>query len=212
MAGMHPEQLHVQYLGTTKYTISFQLEEIASAVNTAEADYNKFKIEKDEIGRRRQWISATRTAVQGMRAPAVRAREEEEQKKKARSKPQAKSAAEVAAEQMENNAYHKENNNFIGSEHDRQKMMLKSQDDDLDDLAQSVKRIGEIGITIGNELTEQGQMLQEMDEQVDGVTSRLGAAQRKMKLVIEKAGICGQMGIILALVGVIIILIYFAFM
>ena len=54
-------------------------------------------------------------------------------------------------------------------------------------------------------------MLGELEEDVDGVSSRMAAAQRKMKQVLDKAGIMGQIGIILALVGIIILLVWLAF-
>jgi len=90
-------------------------------------------------------------------------------------------------------------------------------------LSESVARLGQVGRTIGEELDTQvsgtcsvpcrlctharhdcaiqGKMLDELEEDVDGTTTRLGAAQKKLVQVIKRSGMGGQM----AIVGVLVV-------
>ena len=75
----------------------------------------------------------------------------------------------------------------------------------------SIQRIGQVGLTIGEELETQGKMLEELEEDVEGTNSRLAAAQRKMNAVLKKAGAKGQMAIIAVLTVLLVILFVIAF-
>lgn len=86
----------------------------------------------------------------------------------------------------------------------------RRQDEDLDDLSQSVARLGNVGLTIGEELDAQGKMLDELEEDVDGTTTRLAAAQRKLTQVIKKSGMGGQIAIIVCLVITLVVLMVIA--
>ena len=77
----------------------------------------------------------------------------------------------------------------------------RQQDQDLDELSESVARLGQVGRTIGEELDTQGKLLDELEEDVDGTTTRLGAAQKKLVQVIKRSGMGGQM----AIVGVLLV-------
>ncbi|MCL7035926.1 hypothetical protein MKW94_017005, partial [Papaver nudicaule] len=48
-----------------------------------------------------------------------------------------------------------DNDDFISSESDRQMLLIKQQDEELDELSASVQRIGGVGLTIHEELTGQ---------------------------------------------------------
>ena len=87
--------------------------------------------------------------------------------------------------------------------------MRRRQDEDLEQLSESVARIGNMGKTIGNELSEQDQLLTGLEEDVDGTMSRLTAATKKLEQVIKKSGLRGQIAIIacllMALIGLTVI-------
>lgn len=57
----------------------------------------------------------------------------------------------------------------------------------------------------------QGGMLDELDEDVEGTSARLAAAQKRINHVLAKAGMKGQMCIILFLIVVLAVLIIVAF-
>ena len=88
--------------------------------------------------------------------------------------------------------------------------LCRRQDEDLDELSESVARLGNVGLTIGEELDAQGKMLEELEEDVDGTTTRLAAAQRKLTQVIKKSGMGGQIAIIICLIITLVVLMVIA--
>ena len=53
-------------------------------------------------------------------------------------------------------------------------------------------------------------MLEELEEDVDGTTTRLAAAQRKLTQVIKKSGMGGQIAIIICLIITLVVLMVIA--
>ena len=89
--------------------------------------------------------------------------------------------------------------------------LCRRQDEDLDQLGNQVQRIGHMGLQINEELTSQNDLIEQLDEDVEGTSSRLAAAQKKMNSVLKKAGLKGQIMIIVFLLVLLIILILIAF-
>ena len=57
----------------------------------------------------------------------------------------------------------------------------------------------------------QGTMLDELDDDIDGTATRLQAAQKRMNHVLKKAGMKGQLCLILGLTALLAILVVVAF-
>ena len=94
---------------------------------------------------------------------------------------------------------------------DHQQLLVRRQDEDLDDISASISRIGQVGLTIGDELASQSKMLEDLEEDVDGVNARLAAAERKMREVLKKVGLRGQICVIIFLTIILFILFAIAF-
>lgn len=90
-------------------------------------------------------------------------------------------------------------------------MICRQQDDDLDHLGEHVIRIGQMGRQIGEELGQQSTLIDELDADMDGTSNRLAAAQKKMTHVLKKAGLRGQLCIILVLIVLLVVLLLVAF-
>ena len=103
------------------------------------------------------------------------------------------------------------NNRFVGSEMERQALITRQQDHQLDEIEMAVGRIGQMGRTIGEELESQQRILNALDEDMDTTQTRLKATIKKINDIIRKSGGCSQLCVILVLLGVIIILGYFLF-
>ena len=91
------------------------------------------------------------------------------------------------------------------------KTAVARQDAQLDDLGAAVSRIGEVGLAIHGELHAQGEMLDALSEDVDTTSARLAAAQAKVQTVLAKAGVRGQLMIIVGLVVALVVLSLIAF-
>ena len=86
----------------------------------------------------------------------------------------------------------------------------RQQDTELDELGQHVQRIGQVGLQIHDELEAQGTMLDDLHEDVEGTQTRLQQAQKKMAHVLKKAGLRGQLCIIVFLIVLLVILLAIA--
>jgi hypothetical protein len=64
-------------------------------------------------------------------------------------------------------------------------VVCRQQDAHLEDIEAAVTRLGRVGLTIHEELASQGQMLDELEEDVDTTHSRLRATQKKVWQVPE---------------------------
>ena len=73
-------------------------------------------------------------------------------------------------------------------------------------MGDQIQRIGHIGLQIHDELQGQEVLLNELDQDVESTQSRLAAAQKKMTLVLQKAGLRGQICILVFLIVVLILL------
>ncbi|GIL81704.1 hypothetical protein Vretimale_1343 [Volvox reticuliferus] len=104
------------------------------------------------------------------------------------------------------------NDKFLSGQYETQQLMLKRQDQDLEDIEQAVIRIGRQGREIGNELVAQDILLNELEQDVDTTQSRLKAAQKKMQELIRKSGSNTQLVLIVVLIVILVILAVFAFM
>ena len=87
----------------------------------------------------------------------------------------------------------------------------RKQDAELDELGHAVVRIGEVGLAIHDELHSQTAALDALADDVDATGSRLAAAQRKVAVVLQKAGLKAQLAIAGALLVLLVILTLIAF-
>lgn len=99
----------------------------------------------------------------------------------------------------------------IANESDRQELLLREQDEGLDDLSASLTHVGHVGVSIHEELSLQGQLMEKFSEDTDGTASRLDVVQKKLATVMKMAGWKGQVFMIVFLVVLLVILIFLVF-
>mmetsp|Transcript_36480 Transcript_36480/g.94777 ORF Transcript_36480/g.94777 Transcript_36480/m.94777 type:complete len:95 (+) Transcript_36480:716-1000(+) len=87
-----------------------------------------------------------------------------------------------------------------------QQELLRSQDDQLDGLSQTVRRLGEIGLTISEELKTQDRIIEDINEGVEQTSTRLETVTRKVQKLLKNQG-KGRLCCVLWLVVALIILV-----
>ena len=182
-------------------SVKWQLEELDRATQMAERDFVRFKVDANELASRKRWTQVSKDAVEAMRGNAQRVLDGAN-----RGGGQNGTGFGIAGDQR------RANDEYLDDQHAQQQSMLRSQDVDLEDISTSIQRIGQVGLTIGEELATQGKMLEDLEQDVEGTNSRLAAAQRKMNQVFKKAGTKGQMIMSAVLTAILIILFLIAFM
>ncbi|AQL08971.1 Syntaxin-61 [Zea mays] len=89
---------------------------------------------------------------------------------------------------------------------------MRQQDEELDELSESVQRIGGVGLTIHEELSGQERILNDLSLEMETTSNRLDFVQKRVAMVIKKAGIKGQIMLIVFLIVLFIILFVLVFL
>lgn len=91
--------------------------------------------------------------------------------------------------------------------HEHHAQVLQEQDDQLDQLGESISRQHQMSIQIGDELEGQIALLDDVDAHVDRHTTRLDGARRRLDKIRRKAGDNWSLMTIIGLIIVLVILI-----
>ncbi|XP_050368076.1 syntaxin-61 isoform X1 [Argentina anserina] len=191
--------------------IEWQVEELDKAISVAAVDTKRFGIDEAELEKRRRWTSNARAQVSSVKR-AVKAGKESTGTSAAGMRRELMRLADSQETERSNQYAAHHNDDFITSESDRQLLLIKQQDEELDELSASVERIGGVGLTIHEELLAQDKIVEELGMEMDSTSNRLDFVQKKVATVMKKAGIKGQMMMILFLVVLFIILFVLVFL
>eukprot|EP00250_Pteridium_aquilinum_P007200 c16973_g1_i1 orf=317-1087(-) len=186
-------------------SIDWQVDELDKAIAVAERDPGRYGLNNTEIAQRKRWTGLTRNQISAM-------------KKSVQETQSNGSATRVEMMRMPMNPLSQKVNNapsndedFYASESDKQALLMKEQDQDLDELSASVERLGGVGLTIHDELISQDRIIDDLGHEMDNTANRLDFVQRKVAHVIKKAGAKGQIMMIVFLVILLLVLILLVF-
>ncbi|WRX26233.1 Target SNARE coiled-coil homology domain - like 10 [Theobroma cacao] len=204
------EQVHLtKELLANCESIEWQVDELDKTISVAARDPSWYGIDEVELEKRRRWTSTARTQVGNIKKAVVAGKEN------------GNTAIAMRRELMRlpnshqpdrSNQYSAEDNDdYIASESDRQMLLIKQQDEELDELSASVERIGGVGLTIHEELLAQEKIVDELGTEMDSTTNRLDFVQKKVAMVMKKASAKGQIMMILFLLVLFIILFILVF-
>ncbi|CAO2826064.1 unnamed protein product [Amaranthus hypochondriacus] len=189
-------------------SIEWQVDELDRAVSVAAKDPAYYGIDEVELEKRRRWTRTARDQVSNVKKKITTGKELSYHD----------SHLELMRLPMEHphqtersNQYGHHNDDFISSESDRQQLLLKQQDEDLDELSVSVKTIGSLGLSIHDELLAQEKIIDDLGVEMDSTSNRLDFLQKKVGIVMKKAGAKGQLMMILFLVVLFIVLFILVF-
>ncbi|OEL24465.1 Syntaxin-61 [Dichanthelium oligosanthes] len=184
---------------TSCESIEWQVDELEKTISVASRDPAYYGLDEVELSRRRNWTSSARNQV-----GTVRRAVEKGKSNSATSKYQDTSRTNLYSSQ--------DNDDFISSESDRQQLLMRQQDEELDELSESVQRIGGVGLTIHEELSGQERILNDLSLEMETTSNRLNFVQKRVAMVMKKAGIKGQIMLIAFLVVLFIILFVLVFL
>lgn len=178
----------------------WQVDELSRAVDVSEKDPSRFRLDAKEVRKRREWVeNAKQKLIKVKReldtdAPASGAR---------RGAPTGTFALD--------DDYDGGGAVDYDAEEANQQLLMKEQDDELEDISTSLQRIGQYGLQIGEELQNQEYMLNELDEDMNTTQARLNAVQKKMAQVFKKARSNSQLCMIVFLTILLMVLISLVF-
>ncbi|XP_066313318.1 syntaxin-61-like [Miscanthus floridulus] len=194
------EYVHLtKELLTSCESIEWQVDELEKTISVASRDPAYYGLDEVELSRRRNWTGSARKQVGTV--------------KRAIEKGKSNAATSKYLETSRTNHYSAlDNDDFISSESDRQLLLMRQQDEELDELSESVQRIGGVGLTIHEELSGQERILNDLSLEMETTSNRLDFVQKRVAMVMKKAGIKGQIMLIAFLVVLFIILFVLVFL
>ncbi|XP_062208169.1 syntaxin-61-like [Phragmites australis] len=197
------EYVHLtKELLTSSESIEWQVDELEKTISVASRDPAYYGLDEVELSRRRKWTGAARNQV-GIVRRAV---------EKGKNNSAISTHQDLTGTSRTNFYSGQDNDDFIASESDRQLLLMRQQDEELDELSASVERIGGVGLTIHEELSGQERVLNDLSLEMETTSNRLDFVQKKVAMVMKKAGIKGQIMLIVFLVVVFIILFVLVFL
>ncbi|KAK9668773.1 hypothetical protein RND81_13G085800 [Saponaria officinalis] len=189
-------------------SIEEQVDELDKAISVAARDPSYFGLDAAELERRRKWTRTARDQVGSVKKKVSGGKglNYHDSHRELLKLPTEKSHQTEMSSQ-----YGQHNDDFISSESDRQMLLIKQQDEDLDELCDSVQRIGHLGLNIHEELLAQDKIIEDLGTEMDSASNRLDFLQKKVEIVMKKAGAKGQIMMIVFLLVLFIILFVLVF-
>ena len=183
-------------------SLLWQLNELDRATEAAERDPNRFRVSREELERRKAWTSQTRE-----RLNVLKGRVENMMMNSSNSLNSEQNRVKSVLDQNRNTI----DDYMLSDERATQDQLFANQDEQLEDLSHHIRTIGNVGKTIGEELEQQGRMLEDLEEETEGVRARMQAANQMMIHVFKKAGVRAQLCTVFALTIILVLLFMVAF-
>ncbi|KAI5660840.1 hypothetical protein M9H77_20163 [Catharanthus roseus] len=194
-------------------SIEWQVDELGKTIDVAARDPSWYGINEAELERRRRWTSNARNQVRNVKKAVVSGKEANGLSTSSADGMRRELMRLASPHQTEgSNQYPtQDNDDLISSESDRQLLLIKQQDEELDELSASVERIGGVSLTIHEELLAQEKIIDDLGNEMESTSNRLDFVQKKVGMIMKKAGAKGQIMMILFLLVLFIVLFVLVF-
>ncbi|XP_020246580.1 syntaxin-61-like [Asparagus officinalis] len=196
-------------------SIAWQVDELNKTITVAAQDPAFYGLDEIELEKRRKWTATARNQVNTVRKATESGKENGSSVGYGLSgmrQDLMRLPNDYALQSgISNHRVANDNDDFISSESDRQQLLIRQQDEELDELSASVQRIGGVGLTIHEELSGQDRILGDLSIEMETASNRLDFVQKKVAMVMKKASAKGQLMMIVFLVVLFIILFILVF-
>uniref|UniRef100_A0A803N224 t-SNARE coiled-coil homology domain-containing protein n=1 Tax=Chenopodium quinoa TaxID=63459 RepID=A0A803N224_CHEQI len=155
-------------------SIEWQVDELDKAVSVAAKDPAHYGIDQGELEKRRRWTRTARDQVGSVKKKVSSGKELSYHDSHLELM---RLPVEHPHQTERSNHYGHHNDDYISSESDRQMLLIKQQDEELDELSASVQRIGSVGLSIHDELLAQEKIIDDLGVEMDSTSNRLDFLQ-----------------------------------
>ncbi|XP_025829626.1 syntaxin-6 isoform X2 [Agrilus planipennis] len=193
-------------------SIEWDLEDLEDTINIVEKNPTKFKIDNKELTARKHFINSTVAEVNLMKEK-INMNRNRDRDRTARQPLLESSPAHVTTthgttkySKLENDVDSPQRN-FIADSLSHQQNMLRHQDDQLDNISNSVGSLKRISQHIGIEIDEQAGMLDDFGTELEGTESKLDSTMKKVAKVLHMSNDRSQWTVIIVLVIILLIVI-----
>lgn len=173
-----PELLEARSeLESTLQDLSGDLRDLVDSVKAVEHDPYRYGLEIDEVERRRRLVADVAAEVEDMHTELAKTVHE------AQSKGRAMTDTLPPPSQFDDE---EDGNEYAAFEQQRQEEIMHEQDEALDDVFKTVGNLRAQADTMGRELEEQADLLDDVDDVADRVGGKLQNGIKKIGWVIRK--------------------------
>ncbi|PGH04321.1 hypothetical protein AJ80_08544 [Polytolypa hystricis UAMH7299] len=189
----NPELLQARAeLESTIQDLIADLEDLAESVRVVEHDPYRYGLELDEVGRRRQLVEDVGREIEAMREDfqrSVNVGDDKQQYQQGRGASNGVAGALPSPSDFDNllpGDSSRGEDYYSEMEQQTQVEMMREQDQQLDGVFRTVGNLRQQAHTMGRELEEQGEMLNDVDTLADRVGGKLQNGVRRIGHIIRK--------------------------
>ncbi|CAN1197882.1 SYP61 [Linum perenne] len=154
-----------------------KVDELDKAISVAARDPSLYGIDHGEVENRRRWTSSARTQVGNVKRSVVAGREGIGGVATSMNGMRRELMRLQDSQPTVGSNHYDDDDDFIQSESDRQLLLIRQQDEELDELSASVERMGGVGLTIHEELLSQERIIDDLGNEMDSTSNRLDFVQ-----------------------------------
>lgn len=182
--------------------VDFQVHDLSQTIDRVEKDPRRFGWGDAEFAARRLFVKQCLGEIANFRKPHRQNESLQRQRNVLLQDPKPR------VEQSKD--IQRRNDDFLNDQQVQQQLIIKEQDEGLDQIRHTVVRLGNMGRDINTELKEQDRIIEEFDEELDTTSGRMAYVHNNVKKVLESID-KGQLGLIMYLIVMLIILIILVF-
>lgn len=189
------------------------MDDLSDAISVVEQNRSKYTLDDAELARRKRFVSDTRAAISKMKAAVQDATNAGGGNMMSHRRELLRGRADRGAGSSAGSGGYDGVSRDVESDGGmaQQQLVLKEQDMMLDDVIESTKRLGEMGARIGEELSQQSLLIDQVKSDVDDTNAKLRLAQDKVEALLGSQSESRLMCLVCMLLGVFVTLTIFVF-
>jgi len=189
-------------------SIGWDLDEMSDAISAMESNPGRFKVTASEVSARKGFVAKTKAHIAEIQSrvngAAAKAKESAAKRSALMGGGTTSRYAKLQAEAESSN------DAFIDDQAQKQEMIMREQDSQLEEVGATIGVLKHMGTVIGDELEDQNQLLDELDDMVVSTSERVKRTIQKVDnvLAISKDGKQSCMICVLVIALIILIVVY----
>lgn len=186
-SGALPNKASRELLENKLHTIEWDIQDLQEAVSAAKRDPARYQLKPAQISTRERFVQQMMRNIQSVQS-ALQASNEKAADTTTKYAGRREELFDGVVETARKEEMRQANDAFIDDQILEQERIVQEQDHDLGHLASAVERIGLMGHDMHQELAEQGQLLDELGDDMDNAQHRMANVRGKLDRFIAETG------------------------
>jgi len=186
------KDLHAEISGELQM-LDYDIQEVARSIQMVEQNRDKFRLSDTELSARQAFVKKCQEGLQEVQSDLSSRRAsskmEEDRRQSLLSHRQKEQDEQQRRSAMDAEGYY-------AQEQMLQRQLIGQQEDELVELSKATLRVGQVALTINGELQTHVKMLEELNEDIDEQTHRMGILMKGVSSVLKTSNKCQTFGLI----------------